>query len=87
MGKGGGDLEIGGKPSWPSLGIETSEDSEDLQGDALEGIDTRSGIHPRRSSWGRKSGSWEITPDIIALAAGVGGEVSRANGVNTPGNR
>jgi palmitoyltransferase ZDHHC9/14/18 len=87
MGKGGGDLEIGGKPSWPSPGIETSEDLEDLQGDALEGIDTRSGIHPRRSSWGRKSGSWEITPDIIALAAGVGGEVSRANGVNTPGNR
>jgi len=83
MGKGGGDLEIGGKPSWPSLGIETSEDLEDLQGDALEGIDTRSGIHPRRSSWGRKSGSWEITPDIIALAAGGGREVSHANGVNT----
>lgn len=85
MGKGVVDLEIGGKPSWPSLEMEASEDAQD---DALEGIDTRSGIHPRRSSWGRKSGSWEITPDIIALAAGVGGEVGRPNAVNTPpGNR
>ncbi|EFJ11550.1 hypothetical protein SELMODRAFT_235280 [Selaginella moellendorffii] len=41
-----------------------------------------SALHPRRSSWGRKSGSWEITPDIMALAAGVGGrdEEGRANG-------
>jgi len=85
MGKGGGDLEYGGKPIWQPMGIEASDD---LQSHSLEGIDPRSGMHPRRSSWGRKSGSWEITPDIIALAAGVGGEVSRVNGVNTPpGNR
>lgn len=91
MGKGGGDLEMGSKPSWPSLAYEIPEDPEDFQAQSFEGSDTRGGIqHPRRSSWGRKSGSWEITPDIIALAAGVG-EVSRekrANGVNTPpGNR
>ncbi|KAJ4961757.1 hypothetical protein NE237_021667 [Protea cynaroides] len=29
-------------------------------------------IHPRRSSWGRKSGSWEISPEVLALAAGAG---------------
>ncbi|XP_068657250.1 probable protein S-acyltransferase 7 [Aristolochia californica] len=29
-------------------------------------------IHPRRSSWGRKSGSWEISPDVLASAAGAG---------------
>ncbi|KAI5058104.1 hypothetical protein GOP47_0026274 [Adiantum capillus-veneris] len=32
--------------------------------------DVKSGSHPRRSSWGRKSGSWEITPEILALAVG-----------------
>ncbi|KAG0504795.1 hypothetical protein M758_N017800 [Ceratodon purpureus] len=32
--------------------------------------------HPRRSSWGRKSGSWEITPDILAMSSsGEGGQV------------
>lgn len=29
-------------------------------------------MHPRRSSWGRKSGSWEISPEVLALAAGAG---------------
>ncbi|XP_058103046.1 probable protein S-acyltransferase 7 [Magnolia sinica] len=38
----------------------------------MEGMEARAGIHPRRSSWGRKSGSWEISPDVLALAAGVG---------------
>eukprot|EP00246_Nothoceros_aenigmaticus_P016353 TRINITY_DN7365_c0_g1_i1.p1 TRINITY_DN7365_c0_g1~~TRINITY_DN7365_c0_g1_i1.p1 ORF type:complete len:451 (+),score=45.37 TRINITY_DN7365_c0_g1_i1:313-1665(+) len=54
-----------------------------------ENHDTRNAPHPRRSSWGRKSGSWEITPDILALTAGVGAEGSRtANGDSTPpGNR
>ncbi|XP_068664631.1 probable protein S-acyltransferase 7 [Aristolochia californica] len=36
-------------------------------------------IHPRRSSWGRKSGSWEISPEVLALAAGVG-DSNRING-------
>lgn len=30
------------------------------------------GGHPRRSSWGRKSGSWEMSPEVLALAARVG---------------
>uniref|UniRef100_A0A0C9S993 S-acyltransferase n=1 Tax=Wollemia nobilis TaxID=56998 RepID=A0A0C9S993_9CONI len=37
---------------------------------SLEGTDTRSKSHPRRSSWGRKSGSWEITPDLPAASSG-----------------
>ncbi|KAK4272219.1 hypothetical protein QN277_020806 [Acacia crassicarpa] len=37
----------------------------------------RVGIHPRRSSWGRKSGSWEMSPEVLALAARVG-EPNRA---------
>lgn len=32
----------------------------------------RVGIHPRRSSWGRKSGSWEMSPEVLALASRVG---------------
>ncbi|KAF8400020.1 hypothetical protein HHK36_015894 [Tetracentron sinense] len=36
------------------------------------GVEGRGAIHPRRSSWGRKSGSWEMSPEVLALAAGVG---------------
>ncbi|GLT73352.1 hypothetical protein SLA2020_452180 [Shorea laevis] len=37
------------------------------------------GMHPRRSSWGRKSGSWEMSPEVLALAARVG-EPNRVGG-------
>lgn len=37
------------------------------------------GVHPRRSSWGRKSGSWEMSPEVLALAARVG-EPNRGGG-------
>lgn len=83
MGKGGSDLEMGIKPSWSTVEIGASEDS---QVQNAEGIDTRSVMQSRRSSWGRKSGSWEITPDILALAAGVGAEGNRAATKNSPGN-
>ncbi|KAK6928567.1 Palmitoyltransferase, DHHC domain [Dillenia turbinata] len=43
------------------------------------------GIHPRRSSWGRKSGSWEMSPDVLALAARVG-ESNRVGGSSSSGN-
>lgn len=36
----------------------------------------RAGMHPRRSSWGRKSGSWEMSPEVLALASRMG-EASR----------
>ncbi|KAG4952215.1 hypothetical protein JHK85_046082 [Glycine max] len=39
----------------------------------------RAGMHPRRSSWGRKSGSWEMSPEVLALAAKVG-ESNRMGG-------
>ncbi|KAL9162836.1 hypothetical protein ABFS82_06G003300 [Erythranthe guttata] len=40
----------------------------------------RAGIHPRRSSWGRKSGSWEMSPEVLALASRMGGEPNRTAG-------
>ncbi|KAL0331828.1 UNVERIFIED_CONTAM: putative protein S-acyltransferase 7 [Sesamum calycinum] len=39
----------------------------------------RAGIHPRRSSWGRKSGSWEMSPEVLALASRMG-EPNRTGG-------
>lgn len=45
----------------------------------------RFGIHhPRRSSWGRKSGSWEASPEVQALAAKLG-ESNRAIGSSSGG--
>ncbi|KAH8961233.1 hypothetical protein BDL97_05G040800 [Sphagnum fallax] len=41
-------------------------------------------IHPRRSSWGRKSGSWEITPDILAMSSEG---TNRVNGEATPSGK
>ncbi|WCJ40183.1 DHHC-type zinc finger family protein [Euphorbia peplus] len=40
----------------------------------------RSGIHPRRSSWGRKSGSWDMSPEVLALSARVGELPNRVGG-------
>lgn len=42
----------------------------------------RVGIHPRRSSWGRKSGSWEMSPEVLALASRVG-ESNRIGGTSS----
>ncbi|KAI4350472.1 hypothetical protein L6164_004924 [Bauhinia variegata] len=38
----------------------------------VDDMGDRNGMHPRRSSWGRKSGSWEMSPEVLALAARVG---------------
>ncbi|KAL1547400.1 putative protein S-acyltransferase 7 [Salvia divinorum] len=35
----------------------------------------RAGMHPRRSSWGRKSGSWDMSPEVLAM-----GEHNRMGG-------
>jgi palmitoyltransferase ZDHHC9/14/18 len=55
--------------------------------------------HPRKSSWGRKSGNWEISPDIRAMSSRQGSQgphsnpsnahvQNRSNGETTPpGNR
>ncbi|XP_015866954.3 probable protein S-acyltransferase 7 [Ziziphus jujuba] len=37
-----------------------------------ESADRRDLLRPRRSSWGRRSGSLNISPEVLALAAGVG---------------
>ncbi|PIA41949.1 hypothetical protein AQUCO_02100056v1 [Aquilegia coerulea] len=52
-----------------------------------ENMEGRAGMHPRRSSWGRKSGSWEISPEVLALAAGVGESNRIGSGSTTTGNR
>ncbi|KAA8548265.1 hypothetical protein F0562_004474 [Nyssa sinensis] len=53
------------------------EASPDIRTTVDEG--DRAGIHPRRSSWGRKSGSWEMSPEVLALASRVG-ETNRMGG-------
>ncbi|KAJ7540502.1 hypothetical protein O6H91_10G018600 [Diphasiastrum complanatum] len=70
------------------IGIEMKDVFEDTFAHALtrashETANTRS-AHPRRSSWGRKSGSWEITPDILGLTSDVSAEDSTVNGASIP---
>ncbi|XWS32604.1 hypothetical protein CRYUN_Cryun22dG0004100 [Craigia yunnanensis] len=57
---------------------ELGELSPDIR-TTVDDMGDRAGIHPRRSSWGRKSGSWEMSPEVLALAARVG-EPNRAVG-------
>ncbi|CAK9181475.1 unnamed protein product [Ilex paraguariensis] len=62
---------------------EFTDVSPDLSGAVpVEGTEERSTLHPRRSSWGRRSGSWNIPPDVVALASGVG-DSNRITGVNS----
>ncbi|KAI4366773.1 hypothetical protein MLD38_022604 [Melastoma candidum] len=42
--------------------------------------------HPRRSSWGRKSGSWDTSPEIVSLSARAG-ESNRAGGSGNADSR
>ncbi|KAL2482626.1 putative protein S-acyltransferase 7 [Forsythia ovata] len=37
-----------------------------------ETIEGRITVHPRRSSWGRRSGSWDVSPEVVPMAFGVG---------------
>lgn len=54
-------------------GGEFTEESPDLSRIIRgEGTDGRSILHPRRSSWGRRSGTLDIPPDVVAMASGVG---------------
>jgi len=92
MGKVGEDIEMGRKTVWDmGAGIDDSEaqlsndrvavkDGE-LSPEIRTTVDDtdRAGMHPRRSSWGRKSGSWEMSPEVLALAARVG-EPNRVGG-------
>ena len=59
------------------IGLDIKEGHEDAFTHAIgkplsiDGSDTRSGAHPRQSSWGRKGESWEISSDLLALGSGV----------------
>ncbi|KAE9588870.1 hypothetical protein Lal_00012685 [Lupinus albus] len=94
MGKPEDDIEMGRKAVWEGMGTGIDHSEGQLNNDRVavkEGdlgelspeirttVDERSGMHPRRSSWGRKSGSWEMSPEVLALAARVG-EPNRVGG-------
>lgn len=54
------DIEIGNmKPIWKNDAT-SAEGGGDLQ------------PNPRRSSWGRRSGSWDLPYDIGSIASGIG---------------
>ncbi|KAJ4901053.1 putative protein S-acyltransferase 7 [Raphanus sativus] len=46
----------------------------------------RPGVHTRRASWGRRSGSWDISPEVMALAGRVGGEQNQNRGGSSGGS-
>lgn len=93
MGKAVEDIEMGRKAVWGG-GIEgqasdneganmkevgIGEMSPEIRTTVDEG-DRANIIHARRSSWGRKSGSWEMSPEVLALASRVGGGSSSGGG-------
>ncbi|XP_061359769.1 probable protein S-acyltransferase 7 [Gastrolobium bilobum] len=94
MGKTGEDIEMGRKTVWDmGAGIDDSEvqlnndrvsikDGE-LSPEIRTTVDDtgdRGGM--RRSSWGRKSGNWEMSPEVLAMAARVG-EPNRVGGASS----
>lgn len=52
----------------------------------VDGRGDGAGIHPRRSSWGRKSGNWELSPDVLALAERSGDSNRVGGGSSSLGN-
>ncbi|KAI9177767.1 hypothetical protein LWI28_019041 [Acer negundo] len=50
--------------------VELSPDLSRILPPEPESTEGRGISHPRRSSWGRKSGSWDISPEVIAAAVG-----------------
>ncbi|MBA0876888.1 hypothetical protein Goshw_008587 [Gossypium schwendimanii] len=71
MGNVVGDIEMGRKGECVNvkedkLGELTPETS------TADDMGDHAGIHPRRSNWGRKSGSWEMSSEVVSLAARVG---------------
>ena len=92
IGKAGEDIEMGRKTVW-DMGAGMDDNGAPINDDRVTIKDgelspeirttvddsDRAGMHPRRSSWGRKSGSWEMSPEVLALAARVG-EPNRVGG-------
>ncbi|KAJ4973347.1 hypothetical protein NE237_006521 [Protea cynaroides] len=80
MGKAVGDIEMGRKQFWEGSGAglgdfdrSLSHDSKDAGFGDVSPADGTEGnaLHPRRSSWGRKSGNWGVSSEVLALAAGI----------------
>lgn len=100
MGKAVEDIEMGRKAVWGDVGADHQEgqlsDNDGVNmkegglGEMSPEIRTtvdegdRAAMHPRRSSWGRKSGSWEMSPEVLALASRVG-EPNRMGGSSSGG--
>ncbi|KAM7273631.1 hypothetical protein ACFE04_028295 [Oxalis oulophora] len=78
------DLEMGGKPTWDEAVGQVSDNGynngelPDVSPDLSrilppEGTEERNVLHNnKRSSWGRRSSSWEMSPEIVSLAARIG---------------
>ncbi|KAI3761447.1 hypothetical protein L1987_51863 [Smallanthus sonchifolius] len=61
------DIEMGDRKAIGDNGSGRADQSGHGEGHS----DLRGG-HPRRSSWGRRSGSWELPSDIASVASGLG---------------
>ncbi|KAL5724430.1 protein S-acyltransferase [Ranunculus cassubicifolius] len=70
-------------------GARLSSDDNDNKGNGSPPPPGGGVMHPRRSSWGRKSGSWEISPEVLALASGDSNRItaSGSSGSLAGGNR
>ncbi|XP_057972585.1 probable protein S-acyltransferase 7 [Malania oleifera] len=95
--RGHGDIETGRKPVWEEVatGLIDFRNEDDLSKEGVfadvspelcrtppvEGMKGHGLFHPRRSSWGRKSGSWDILPEVFGLAAGA----VESNQINSTG--
>ncbi|XP_076893077.1 putative protein S-acyltransferase 7 [Bidens hawaiensis] len=89
MGKAAEEIEMGRKAVWGDGGAGLDHQLSDNEGlnmkevgigemspeirTAVDEGDRANILHARRSSWGRKSGSWEMSPEVLALASRVGG--------------
>lgn len=83
MGKGVGEIEVGRKAvAWDGdleAGV-SNELIEDKDGIGFPGIssDINQGQgNLRRGSWGRRSGNWDMPPEILGLESGVDGPEQR----------
>ncbi|CAH9115776.1 unnamed protein product [Cuscuta europaea] len=93
MGKAVDDIEMGRKAVWgggdvvPHEGggqLSDNNDIKEIRTTVDEG-DRAAMHHPRRSSWGRKSGSWEMSPEVLALASRGMGETNTMGGGGSGG--
>ncbi|XP_047312332.1 probable protein S-acyltransferase 7 [Impatiens glandulifera] len=88
----GDDIEMGRKGVWSDVGIET-DDGEGImmdvkdrpQGETSPEIKSwiGGGVNTRRSSQRRKSGSWEMSPEVVAMAARLGEQHAGGGGSST----